>query len=298
MLALIFITSNTVGALPLLICIALKSAGDKSAAAGIAADPVNLGLHGVDNNVALVCILFPFIISLVAFIILLKPLHGKGIRTVINGTNTFRWNRFFISAMVWIILSVIYLIIELWLDPGNYRMTAVTGKFIILVLSALLLIPFQAAFEEILFRGYLMQGFSLILRNRLFPLLMTSVLFGLMHALNPEVKEFGFLTMMPQYILFGLLFGIITILDDGIEAAMGAHAANNAFLCIVVTNKSSALQTNALFEQGNIYPWGDFAVMLVMGTVVILILKALFKWGSFSLLTGGVTGHGEGYHVP
>ena len=53
---------------------------------------------------------------------------------------------------------------------------------------------------------------------------------------------------MPQYIVFGLIFGIITILDDGIEAAMGAHAANNIFLCIMVTNESSALQTPALYD--------------------------------------------------
>jgi membrane protease YdiL (CAAX protease family) len=78
-------------------------------------------------------------------------------------------------------------------------------------------IPFQAAFEEVLFRGYLMQGFAAILKNRWFPLVMTSVLFGLMHAFNPEVKEFGFLTMMPQYILFGLIFGAITILMTGLK---------------------------------------------------------------------------------
>ena len=93
---------------------------------------------------------------------------------------------------------------------------------------------------------------------------MTSILFGLMHALNPEVKEFGFFTMMPQYILFGLIFGIITILDDGIEAAMGAHAANNIFLSIMVTNSSSALQTPALYEQQNIYPWTEFAGIIYL----------------------------------
>jgi hypothetical protein len=113
---------------------------------------------------------------------------------------------------------------------------------------------------------------------------MTSVLFGLMHALNPEVKEYGFLTMMPQYILFGLIFGVITILDDGIEAAMGAHTANNVFLCIMVTNKSSALQTPALLEQNNIYPWTEFAGLLFTGIALILILKAIFKWNDFSLL--------------
>jgi hypothetical protein len=65
---------------------------------------------------------------------------------------------------------------------------------------------------------------------------------------------------------------------------MGAHAANNIFLCIMVTNKSSALQTPALFEQNNIYPWTEFTGLLLSGIVFILILKVIFKWDGFSLL--------------
>ena len=129
-----------------------------------------------------------------------------------------------------------------------------------------------------------MQGFALLVRSRWFPLLMTSLFFALMHIFNPEVKDFGFLAMMPQYLLFGLIFGVITIFDDGIEAAMGAHAANNAFLCIMVTNESSALQTPALYEQLKVNPWSDLLSMFLMGILVILILKVVFKWGSFSVL--------------
>lgn len=134
-----------------------------------------------------------------------------------------------------------------------------------------------------------MQGFTVLVRNRFFPLIMTSVLFGLMHVLNPEVKEFGFFTMMPQYILFGIIFGIITIMDDGIEAAMGAHAANNAFLCIMVTHKSSTLQAPAVYEQISIQPWLEFGAMLIMGLLIIFILKVIFKWKGFSFLFSNVT---------
>jgi hypothetical protein len=129
-----------------------------------------------------------------------------------------------------------------------------------------------------------MQGFSALIKNRFFPLIMTSVLFGLMHSFNPEVKKFGFLTMIPQYVIFGMIFGIITILDDGIEASMGAHAANNVFLCIMVTNDSSALQTPALYEQFNIHPWTEFAALILMGILFIFILRMIFKWERFSLL--------------
>jgi uncharacterized protein len=90
--------------------------------------------------------------------------------------------------------------------------------------------------------------------------------------------------MIPQYIAFGLIFGIITVLDDGIEAAMGAHTANNIFLCIMVTNSSSALQTPALYEQNSIHPWIEFIGLVVIGIAFILILKAIFKWEKFSVI--------------
>jgi hypothetical protein len=90
--------------------------------------------------------------------------------------------------------------------------------------------------------------------------------------------------MMPQYIIFGLIFGIITIMDDGIEAAMGAHTANNVFLSVMVTNKSSALQTAALYEQHSIYPWTEFTGLLVTGIIFIFLLALLFRWKKISTL--------------
>ena len=129
-----------------------------------------------------------------------------------------------------------------------------------------------------------MQGFAALIRNRWFPVIMTSILFGLMHALNPEVKEFGFFTMMPQYIVFGLIFGIVTILDDGIEASMGAHAANNIFLVIMVTHKSSAIKTPALYEQINVFPWIEFTGLVISGIIFILILKVLFGWKKMAVI--------------
>jgi hypothetical protein len=206
----------------------------------------------------------------------------------INGTGKIRWNRFFISAAVWTILSALYFFVYLKLDPSNFALNSRTGSLIFLSVVSILLIPFQAAFEEVLFRGYLMQGFAALVKNRWFPVIMTSVLFALMHAFNPEIKEFGFFTMMPQYIVFGLIFGIITILDDGIEAAMGAHAANNIFLCIMVTSESSALQTPALYQQYNIHPWMEFSALCIIGILFISILKVLFRWDNFSVLSGKI----------
>jgi uncharacterized protein len=288
MFAIVLVVSNTIGALPLIIALILKSGSNPDIFSRISANPNDFSVLGLDPNAGLIMMLFPFIAGLAAFILLVKPLNNRTLKATINGTGKIRWSRFFISAFIWLIISAAYLFVYLKLDPANFTLNNKSASLIILSVISLLFIPFQAAFEEVLFRGYLMQGFVTLMKNRWFPLVMTSVLFGLLHAFNPEVKEFGFLTMMPQYILFGLIFGVITLLDDGIEAAMGAHTANNAFICIMVTSKSSALQAPALLEQQNIYPWFEFAGLLFTGIIFILILSRVFGWKDFSLLFGEV----------
>ena len=284
MFAVVLIVSNTIGAIPLLIAVFNKSASNPAVYSQLSTNPNDLSILGVSPNIGFIMMLFPFMMGLLAFIVLVKPLNHRTLKMTINGTGKIRWDRFFISAGVWLVLSALYLFFYLKIDPANFSLNNKTASLLILSLVSVLFIPFQAAFEEVLFRGYLMQGFAVLVKNRWFPIIVTSLLFGLMHSFNPEVKEFGFLTMIPQYIVFGIIFGIITILDDGIEAAMGAHTANNIFLCVMVTNSSSALQTPALYEQFNIHPWTEFAALVVIGILFIFILKIIFKWKNFSVL--------------
>ncbi len=275
---------NTVGAIPLLIAMALKAASDPSVLSGLEQNPSDMGMFGLGTNTTLIVTFFPFIVGLVTFILLIKPLNGRTVTGTINGTSKVRWNRMISSALIWFILSAIYLFVQKSLNPEDFVLNNTSKTLIPVIIISLTFIPFQAAFEEMLFRGYLMQGFAVLARNRWVPVLLTSLLFGFLHAWNPEVKEYGFLTMMPQYVLFGLDFGIATIIDDGIEIALGAHAANNIFLCIMVTNKNSAIQTPAVFEQLAIHPWAEFAGLLISTVVFLIILKYLFKWRSFNVL--------------
>ena len=71
-----------------------------------------------------------------------------------------------------------------------------------------------------------MQQIGIITRNRWLPLVITSVFFGLFHSTNPEVAEMGF-SVMIFYIGTGLLLGIMTLMDDGLELALGFHLGNN-----------------------------------------------------------------------
>ena len=45
----------------------------------------------------------------------------------------------------------------------------------------------------------------------------------------------------------GLLLGIITLMDEGTELALGFHAANNIVAAVVVTTDWTAFKTHAIY---------------------------------------------------
>ena len=81
-----------------------------------------------------------------------------------------------------------------------------------------------------------------------------------MHAMNPEIEEFGMGVMMTYYITVAIVLGIITLLDDGLELAIGLHVAVNVFGALIITYRGSAIQTDALFRTSAVYP----VLMIVM----------------------------------
>ena len=80
-----------------------------------------------------------------------------------------------------------------------------------------------------------MQGLALWIKNKWAPLIIMSVVFGLLHGLNPEIEKLGYIALV-FYIGTGFFFGIVTLMDDGIELAMGMHAVNNILAAKNFTN--------------------------------------------------------------
>ncbi|HOF16097.1 MAG TPA: type II CAAX endopeptidase family protein [Bacteroidales bacterium] len=240
--------------------------------------------YGFDLNAILTLNIFPFIIGLLVLFALIKTLHGRSYTEVINGTKKIRWNHFFFAFLLWTSLIALYYLVKYMIAPQNFIFQFQAEKFIVLLVVTLLLIPFQTIYEEVMFRGYLMQGFAVWTNNRWLPIIFTALIFGLLHVLNPEIEEYGFWIVMPQYIIFGLLFGLTTVLDDGIETAMGAHTAHNIFLCLILTSEGSALQTYALFQEINIkMSVIDIFDPLAIGTIFLIVLYFKYKW-NFSVL--------------
>ena len=237
-----------------------------------------VGGISLSNNLQLALMLFTTFVALLLTLLMVKVLHRRSFQQVINGTLTVRSRRILTGAGVWFVLMALAYVLDFLLFRYDYVVQFNPSRFIPLVLITLALMPFQTTGEEFLFRGYLAQGIAAWTRNRWLALLIPSLCFGLMHGFNPEVKEFGFWVMMPQYIYFGLFFGFVSILDDGIELAVGMHAANNIFLSLFVTHRASALQTDAVFQLISINPYKDALVLLVLSLVAGHYFSKKYGW--------------------
>ncbi len=277
------IAANFIGALPYIFVIFYQGFKNGFTVTEIAANMSNVEVLGVSRNLALALILLTFTIGLLVIIPLFKAFNKRTIKEIINGTQSIRWKRLFWGAAFWAIVMAVTTLIDYLINPDNFTVSFNPASFIILMIISLILIPLQASFEEISFRGYLAQGIAGATGSRIWSILIPSILFGLMHSLNPEVAKYGFFAMMPQYVFFGLVFGLIATLDDGIELPIGMHAANNIFLSLFVTNQSSALQTDAILNQLTIDPMKEFFVLILASILAVIFFAKKYNW-NFSIL--------------
>ena len=281
---LCFVVSNTVGLIPLyavLIATLLKNGFDASSVE--AAKRMDFNALGLDLNLTFAVTLFAFAVMFLTAILLIKLFHERSWKQVINGTNRVRWSRFFFGLLIWGLISAVLLLISYLSEPEVYHLQFQPVKFFILIVLALLFIPLQSSCEEFLFRGYLTQGIASWTKNRWWAFIIPSLLFGFFHGFNPEITEYGFLVMIVQYLFFGFLLGFMSIMDDGIELAMGVHVVNNLFGSIFINYKGAALQTYALFEITELNPAKEILPLVITGIILLAIFAYKYKW-QFSIL--------------
>ena len=233
-------------------------------------------LSQVRDTTGLALMLLAFVVGLFALILFAKAIQGKRFADYTTGRARWDLRRFGFGSLVWGILVTAVTVQQVASD-ADVVLNFSLERFFPLLIVGVLLFPFQTGFEEVLFRGYLMQGSALLFRYRWAALLATSVLFGLMHSSNPEIDTFGFWTAMPQYVIMGLIMGYVALKDDGIELAAGMHFANNLLSSLLVTSDGMVFDTAAIFR--DLSPevsWVDTLVMAVAGVVFVLICRAWY----------------------
>ncbi|AEP89049.1 CPBP family intramembrane metalloprotease [Bacillus spizizenii] len=160
-------------------------------------------------------------------------------RTVITPNAKINWRRIFFGFIAYFLLMIAVQLIDFAIHPDSYSMQDVdASRFIWLLAAALILVPFQTSAEELFFRGFLLQAFGRLTKNPLILTLIVGGLFGVLHFANPEMNN-GAVWAGIEYLTFGFVWTYYTIKTGSIEISLGAHAANNMFLCMFITEKNS-----------------------------------------------------------
>jgi len=287
MFIVVLVVSQLIGSMPLQFMISSRLAQNPS----LHTNPENhldLSAFDIGPITCFILLMIPFVLGLVSMLLMVKPIHERPMLSVLTAHPSFRWKKFFWGAKVWLILIAAFSLIATITGFQRVTLQFNPGTFLSLLGFSLLLIPFQAGFEEVLFRGYLMQGFSGLFKYKWLTLLVTSLIFGGLHYFNPEVKESGALIILPQYILIGIVFGVCTMMDEGIELAWGMHAINNIFLVVFITQDSSALQTPSLFRITEFNPVFELIELFGVSIVFLLIAHHRLHWPEWTNLLAKV----------
>ena len=284
--SILIIAASTLGQIPLGIAVAFKSL--KS---GKIPTDTNTAINLLDSNLSLFLIMLSFVFGFVGLILVVKYFHKQTLLQVTTSRKKVDWSRVFFSFGLWALFTIGTTLITYYMNPGELICNFKPIPFVILFVIATLLIPVQTSTEEYVFRGYLMQGFANLAKNKWFPLVMTSIIFGCLHILNPEVDKMGYLVLV-YYIGTGLFLGILTLMDEGMELSLGFHAANNLITALLVTSEWTALRTNSIFKDTST-PGGVmeiFIPVLVIYPILLFIFSKKYQWTNWKeKLTGNIT---------
>jgi len=233
---------------------------------------------GMSSNVGLFMLLLMFVAAFFAFWVAVKYLHKKKFTSLISADNRIDLKRLWFGFIVWLMLMAAGELVLYFLNPEVYIFTFKAETVIGLIAISVFILPIQTSFEELFFRGYLLQGFYNLIANKWIVVILTSLLFMLVHGTNPEIEQFGFGIMMSYYFLAGLLLGVVTMLDDRLELALGMHAAMNMYGAIFVGYEGGVIQTDSIWKMTEMNALAMVILLIVAGIVFILLAKRNFGW--------------------
>jgi len=278
-LILVFFGWQIIGVFPLY-GVAISYSSDMNEFANAAQN--NFMTLGIDKNLFLLLIIISFISGLLTLVLGVKYIHRRTFKSLVTSRNLIDWKRFWFAFFTWGIIAIILTIVGIFMSPENYIWNFKPIPFFTLLAVSFLFLPFQTTFEELLFRGYLMQGIGTVVKNRWFPLIFTSVCFGLLHGANPEVEKLGAISMV-FYIGTGFFYGIITLMDEGTELALGLHAINNIIAAFFVTTNWTVFQTDALYVDISEPSVGFemFFPVLILYPFLLYVFSSKYGWNNW-----------------
>lgn len=228
-------------------------------------------------------IMASFLFFLAGVLIAVTLVHRRHPRTLVTAREKISWRRVGQGFVAWFIPACLVLGLGQYLFyPDTFSFTSSLATFALFVPLALVLTTIQATTEELFFRGYIVQGASVIWANRVFLALAAAVVFTIPHLLNPEASAGGWLTVFLNYFLGpGLVWVVVSLVDGTTELAIGAHFANNIGGILLINTAGSAITTPALFTVSEYHAtYGALSVLVVIPVFLAISYKVFKRDGA------------------
>ena len=232
------------------------------------------------NNRFLAWLIVPFLFVALFLVIHTKFVHKRTVLSIFSGRENFDWKRVLFSFSLLFSILSLFLFIQ-YLSSDSLIFQFDLQKFIPLFFIAIFLLPIQTSCEELLFRSYILQGIKLRTKKNSIAVLISGIMFGAIHIGNPEIAKIGY-HIIVYYMLVGVFLALISLFDNGIELALGYHAANNVFAALMITNNWQAFQTDAVFMDISDPGMGldtIFGILFILPLVFFIFYKK-YKWHS------------------
>lgn len=267
-LFLIVIFWQLLGAIPLFILMATVNTDTDPATSF---DATTFRFSGVDPIISYTALNFSFLTLLLGLFLAIRLLHQRGFLSLINPNLRLNWSRLATGFGVYFGLMALMLAFSYMTAPENFKLTFDAKAFFLFLPLAIILTPLQAGSEELLFRGYIMQGLGYLTHNKITAAVGSAVLFMLPHLLNPEAK-LDPIIMPLTYLTLGLFLAIITLKDNSLELAIGVHSANNLFTFLFSNYEGSALASPSVFTETDVDPSSSLIALLLLSVIFYLIV--------------------------
>ena len=238
--------------------------------------------NDISKNLRFFLLLLTFVLTVPGILLVVNKLHDLPIMSIISKRKKIDYNRILFAFTIAGTIISLSVLIGYYLSPENYELNFKLKEFLILTIIAILFVPIQTSVEEIVFRGYLMQGFGHWLNSRFMALFLTSTIFGFLHFFNPEINKLGN-SFIILYIISSFTFGIMTLMDEGLELAMGFHAGNNLFIALLLTADWTVFNTDSLLIDISDPKIGltDFIAPLILYPLILLIFSKRYSWSNW-----------------
>jgi len=214
----------------------------------------------------------------VGFVFAAGAIHHRRITDYVNRGQPVRW-RLLLGGLVLVggvMVAVTGVAAALGepLDPPLWKVSPnLVGRTLYATLAIALLILASAA-EELVFRGWLLKQSAAYVRNPILLMALNGLLFAAIH-LDPNIDAFLVRAAMGA----GLTWMALRL--GGIELGVGAHAANNAVILLLIRPMSTRPDAPHEFKAGLI------ASALVVLAGFIGVAELSMRWPALRRWTGG-----------